>query len=78
MWIYWLLGALFGSALFVIAYLNLLQEGGNMPNRVITMIGVILAVLAAVFSIANIITGSVIVILAAAVVLIGIGVITGM
>lgn len=47
-------------------------------NRVITLIGIILAVLAAVFSLANIITGSLVLILAAAIILIGVGVVTGM
>ena len=46
-------------------------------NRYITLLGIVLAVLAVVFSLANIITGSIVLLLAAAVVLVGIGSITG-
>jgi phosphatidylserine synthase len=46
-------------------------------NRYLTMLGIVLAVLAAVFQLANILTSAIILILIAAVILIGVGVITG-
>lgn len=47
-------------------------------NRYLTLLGIILAVLAVVFVLANLIPGSVILLLAAAVVLVGVGSLTGL
>jgi len=49
-----------------------------MANRYLTLLGIILAVLALVFQLASIIPGSVLLILAAAVILIGVGNLTGL
>jgi hypothetical protein len=46
-------------------------------DRIVTILGIILAVLAAVFSLASLVTAFVPLMLAAAVVLVGVGVVTG-
>jgi hypothetical protein len=47
-------------------------------NRFLTLLGVLLAVLVVVFQLAGLITGSLVLVLAASIILIGAGILTGM